>query len=151
MSGNSFNRNPKNDTPNIDIFKGLTILVVDDLEDNLVLITFLLESYGIQVVAASNAKDGLEAIKQSPVDVLISDINMPEEDGYWLIHKIRSLTLPQKKDIPAIAITGHFGNQAREKALFAGFQTFLEKPLNLEQLIVEIAKLLKNSCKSIPA
>ncbi|WP_341532194.1 response regulator (plasmid) [Nostoc sp. UHCC 0302] len=144
MSENFVAPNQENDRTDIDIFKELTILVIDDLEDNLVLMSFILESYGIQVVTASNAKDGLEAVKQSPVDILISDINMPFKDGYWLIQEIRSLPLPQKRDIPAIAVTGDVEFQVRSKALAAGFQAYMEKPLAPEQLIAEVAKLLKS-------
>ncbi|WP_193200961.1 response regulator [Nostoc sp. MG11] len=135
-------------TDKYDAFKGLTVLAVDDECNNLTLITFILETYGLQVMTADNAKSGFEAIKQYSVALLINDITMPKEDGYWLIKKIRSLTLPQKRDIPAIAITGNVGLKAREKALEAGFQIYMEKPFDSEQLITQAAKLLLNSFKN---
>ncbi|MCP6759705.1 MAG: response regulator [Fischerella sp. CENA71] len=117
--------------------------MVDDNEIMRVVIPALLESYGIQVITASNARAGFELIKQHSVNLLISDITMPGESGYCLIEKIRSLKLLEKRDIPAIALTGNIFNQVRLKALKAGFQIYMEKPFEPEQLIKEVAKLLE--------
>lgn len=137
----------ENDT---DIFKEFRVLVVDDTKDILFLITCMLERYGIQVMTASNALAAFEAIKQFPVDLLISDIVMPIEDGYWLIHQIRSLRIPQKREIPAIAFSGCAEGKTRSKALASGFQTYLQKPCSQEQLITEVAKLLLSKSHSSP-
>ncbi|MBD6620422.1 response regulator [Komarekiella sp. 'clone 1'] len=132
------------DRTNINIFQGVTILVVDDHQDMLLVMTQLLESYGIQVLATSSALTGLEVTKQTPVDLLISDITMPYLDGYWLIQKIRSLTHPQTCSIPAIAFTGNTEDKADKKALASGFQAYIQKPSTATELITEVAKLLKS-------
>lgn len=129
-------------------FNGLTILVVDDHQDILFLITYILESYGIEILTASSASAAFKILQQSKVDLLISDIAMPEEDGYSLIQKVRLLTLEAIKEIPAIALTGYADKQTHEKALKSGFQICLNKPCSEEQLLTEIAKLLKSSCRS---
>ncbi|MBD6619725.1 response regulator [Komarekiella sp. 'clone 1'] len=147
MSKNYCDAYPKDD---INIFKGLRVLVVDDTKDILFLVTYLLESYGIQVMTANNASSALSLIKRFPVDLLISDLAMPWYDGYWLIQKIRQLTQLQNREIPAIAFSSSAEAKAREKALAAGFQTYIEKPSHLEQLITEVAKLLLRSGKSSP-
>lgn len=133
-----------------DIFKGVTILVVDDTKDFLLLTAYILENYGFQVMTASNASDALSMIKQFRVELLISDIVMPIEDGYWLIHQIRSLTHPQKREIPAIAFSGCAEGKTRSKALASGFQAYLQKPCSQKQLIIEVAKLLLPKCHSSP-
>lgn len=134
-----FNDYPQKD---IDILKGVTILVVDDTEAFLLLITYILESYGIQVITTDNANSALEMIKRYQVDLLISDIAMTEASGYWLIQKVRSLSHPQKREIPAIAFTGNTEAKAQEQALKSGFQTYLQKPSSPTELITEVAKLL---------
>ncbi|WP_348535457.1 response regulator [Komarekiella delphini-convector] len=132
------------DRINIDIFQGITILVVDDHQDMLLVMARLLESYGIQVFTSSSAMTGLEIIKQFSVDLLISDITMPFKDGYWLIQKIRSLQHPQTRKIPAIAFTGNTEEKADKKALASGFQAYIQKPSSATELILEVAKLLKS-------
>lgn len=132
------------DRINIDIFQGVTILVVDDHQDMLLVMTRLFESYGIQVLTSSSALTGLEVIKQFNVDLLISYITMPFKDGYWLIQKIRSLQHPQTRKIPAIAFTGSTEEKVDKKALASGFQAYIQKPSSVTELIIEVAKLLKS-------
>ncbi|MEA5565960.1 response regulator [Anabaena sp. UHCC 0399] len=142
--------NIRNDIRDLAVLKGFTILAVDNDQDILVLITDILEAYGIQVLTALSAISALEMIKQFPVDLLISDINMPGEDGYWLIQKVRMLTPPQKREIPAIAFTGNAKDKVDQKARESGFQTYLQKPSTVDKLVTEIAKLLQYSGKSSP-
>lgn len=146
MSENSFETHPKQEIEDFNIFNGLIILLVDDNKDILELVTDILESYGIEVLTASSAWAAFEIIQQSKVDLLISDIAMPEEDGYSLIQKVRLLTPIQIKEIPAIAFTGDANEQTHEKALKFGFQICLNKPCSGRRLITEIAKLRNSSC-----
>ncbi|WP_313890047.1 response regulator [Nostoc foliaceum] len=134
----------------IDIFKGMTILVVDDTNDFLLLTTYILESYGFRVMTASNASTAFEVLKQFRVDLLISDIAMPEEDGYFLIQKLRKLPQFKTREIPAIAFSGCAEGKTRSKALASGFQTYLQKPCSQKQLITEVAKLLLLKSHSSP-
>ncbi|MEH1800476.1 MAG: response regulator [Nostoc sp.] len=147
MPDNFEDTRSEKDTRDLDIFQGLTILVVDDSTDILFLITYIFESYGIQVITASNASAAFEIIKQYQVDLLIIDIAMPLENGYSLIQKVRSLTSPLAREIPAIAFTGSSEDKVDKKALASGFQTYIQKPSDLEQFITEVAKLLQISCK----
>jgi two-component system, OmpR family, response regulator len=136
----------EDDTKDLDIFKGLTILAVDDDENILFFMTEIFEIYGINVMTASNALEALELIEQFHLDLLISDINIPGEDGYWLIRKVRTLTPPKKREIPAIAFTGKAESKSNNKALASGFQTYIQKPSHVEELVTETTKLLKRSC-----
>ena len=140
---------PEKDRRDLDIFQGLTILVVDDSTDILFLITYIFESYGIQVITASNALEAFEIIKQYQVDLLIIDIDMPFENRYSLIQKVRSLTSPLTREIPAIAFTDSSKDKVDKKALASGFQSYMQKPSDLEQFITEVAKLLQIFCKKM--
>ncbi|ODH02972.1 hypothetical protein A4S05_21820 [Nostoc sp. KVJ20] len=124
------------------IFKGLTILVVDDDNNHLSLIRYLLCKYGINVMLADNASLAFELIQQNTVDLLISDIVMPGKDGYGLIQQVRSLPLSPMREIPAIALSGVSKGESYEKALASGFQTYIQKPSNPTCLMEEVAKLI---------
>ncbi|MBG1241042.1 response regulator [Nostoc sp. NZL] len=138
---------PLKDIKNVDIFKGMTILIVDDNQDILVLISRVLKKYGIQVMTASSALEAFEIIKRCKLDLLISDIDMPGESGYSLIQKVRTLKSAQIREIPAIAFSGSAEDKVHTKALASGFQTYMKKPSNPTQLIIEVAKLLRCSSK----
>jgi two-component system, OmpR family, response regulator len=127
----------------INIFKGLTILTVDDDKNMLVLISYIFKRYGIQVMTADNALSAFELIQQDRVDLLISDITMSYLDGYWLIQKIRSFPHRQTCSIPAIALTGNSEEEGEKKALASGFQAYIQKPSTATELITKVAKLLK--------
>ena len=147
LSENFEDLHPLKDIKNVEVFKGMTILVVDDNQDILVLISRVLKKYGIQVMTASSALEAFEVIKRCKLDLLISDIDMPGESGYSLIQKVRTLTSAQIREIPAIAFSGSAENKAHTKALASGFQTYIKKPSNPTQLIIEVAKLLRCSSK----
>ncbi|MDF5712190.1 MAG: response regulator [Nostoc sp. S4] len=131
---------------NIEIFQGRTILVVDDNEDILALISCVLKRYGICVITASSALEAFEIVKKLTVDLLISDIDMPGESGYSLIQKIRKFRSVQIREIPAIAFSKSAKNRAYKQALASGFQTYMKNPSNPTRLITEVAKLLMHSC-----
>ena len=142
LSNNSDNAHFEYDTTDLDMFKGLTILAVDDDPNILFLISEIFESYGIKVITVDNALEAFEVIKQDKPDLLISDITMPGKSGYWLIRKIRTLTSPGKRKIPAIAFTANIEAKAGKEAIASGFQTYIQKPW-VDQLITETTKLLR--------
>ena len=115
--------------------KGLRILAIDDEPDVRDMLQTLLEDCGATVLTASSAKEGLEALAAWKPHVLISDIGMPEEDGYSLIRKIRALSPEQGADVPAIALTGYVRVEERMRALEAGYQMFVPKPVETSELI----------------
>jgi PAS domain S-box-containing protein len=132
------------------------ILLVDDDNDTLKLIAELFESSSAQLRTASSAKEGLQILKQWKPDLLISDIAMPEHDGYWLINQLR-LASSEMKKIPAIALTAYASVADREKVLAAGFEMFVPKPVVPLELLKtakellerESSKVIKSSSKNL--
>ncbi|MGH8001891.1 MAG: response regulator [Brasilonema sp.] len=141
----SFENQLPEDDKNIENLNDLQILLVDDDADTLILITAILEDYGVQVRTATSVSEALEVIKHFELDFLIIDIAIPEEDGYSLICKVRALEDTQKRKIPAIALTALDTEEARQLAFKCGFQNYLTKPLDSSELVTEIAKLLVES------
>ncbi len=133
--------------PNCPSLEGLQILVVDDQPAVLLTLQFMLESYGAEVLTAMTARDALAALSESPdrYDVLISDIGLPEEDGYFLIQQVRSLSAEAGGQIPAIALTGYASEVEQKRAIEAGFQRHMAKPFDLVQLGSIVANLAKKT------
>jgi CheY-like chemotaxis protein len=127
--------------------EGLRLLVVDDERDTRELIAFTLSMCGAEVKAAATALEALDVLKAWTPDMLISDIGMPGVDGYAFIRKVRELETESKSPLPAIALTAYAGVEDRERALSAGFQTHLAKPLNPNELIQVVASLAGRSIK----
>ena len=117
---------------------GIHVLLVDDDDDTLQLITAALTQGHARVTAVASAAAALEAIKLSMPDVLVSDIAMPGEDGYHLLEKVRALDYDHGRLLPAVAITAYAQEEERMKALGAGFQSYLAKPIELSDLIEAI-------------
>ncbi|MEP6911810.1 MAG: ATP-binding protein [bacterium] len=120
---------------------GLRVLVVDDESDARNLLTTVLSQSGAQVTAVATVTDALEKLKLIKPDLLLSDIEMPDEDGYSLIRKVRSLAKNQGGLTPAIALTAHARFSDRMRALSAGFQMHLPKPVEPVELVTVIANL----------
>ena len=121
-----------------EILSGLHVLVVDDDEDTLELLSAALRSRSAQVTSVSSAAQAIDAIKTFRPDVLVSDIAMPGEDGYELIQKIIALGVEPR--IPAIAITAYAKEEDKESALSAGYQRYLSKPVELGEFISAVAE-----------
>ena len=122
---------------------GVRVLMVDDVADSREFITFVLEQAGASVITAATADEASAAMTQSQPDVIISDIGMPDMDGYKLMQQIRSLSPEQGGNVPAIALTAYAGDLNQQQALAAGFQLHLSKPIDLEQLVDAISTLHK--------
>ncbi|QSJ14045.1 response regulator [Nostoc sp. UHCC 0702] len=121
---------------------GLQALLVDDDKDSREFITFLLEQYGAQVTEAQSGYDALSSLGQAKFDLLISDIGMPDMDGYTLIRQIRKQSPDQGGEIPAIALTAYAGEIDQQLALAAGFQQHISKPIELEVLMQAILTIV---------
>lgn len=126
---------------NLRSLEGVRVLVVDDEPDARELITTVLEEYKAQVIAVATADAALKAIKQLQPNVLVSDIGMPEEDGYALIRKVRALDAHQGGRIPAVALTAYARACDRTQALLAGFQQHISKPVDPAELAAVVASL----------
>jgi CheY-like chemotaxis protein len=120
---------------------GVKVLLVDDDPQSRVPLAELLESRGAQVRSAASVSEGLKAYVQDKPDILLSDIAMPEEDGYSLIRQIRKLGEDLGK-IPAIALSGYASNESRTEALAAGFDAHLAKPVDIDALEKKIVELV---------
>ncbi|MBE9012928.1 PAS domain S-box protein [Pseudanabaenaceae cyanobacterium LEGE 13415] len=116
---------------------GVKILAVDDEPDNLDFLVFLLEAMGAIVESAQSAKVAFEKLSTFQPDVLISDIAMPELDGYQLIQQVRV-----QSPVPAIALTAYAGEANQRQILGAGFQRHLAKPVDPDELVSSIVSLL---------
>jgi len=128
---------------------GIEVLLVDDDTDTREFVAFVLEQAGAKVVATSCATEALTALTQSQPDVLVSDIGMPEIDGYMLIRQIRALSAEQGGKIPAIALTAYAGEINQQQALAAGFEQHLSKPVEPEKLISTIVNLVRKTSSPI--
>ena len=121
---------------------GLKILVVDDDQDTRDLLEWVLRRVGAEVVAVPSAKAAMEALEKDRPHILVSDIAMPEEDGYSLVRKIRALPAERGGKMPAVALTAHSLIQDRLQSLRAGFQSHVPKPVVPEELVAVIASVI---------
>jgi PAS domain S-box-containing protein len=121
---------------------GLNVLVVEDDPDSREMVKLLLEDCGAKVRAAGSAAEAFAAFQESEPDLLLSDIEMPEEDGYSLIRRVRSLAPDQGGLVTAIALTAHARLEDRLRALAAGFQAHVTKPVSADELLIVIASIL---------
>jgi CheY-like chemotaxis protein len=117
------------------VLEGLRIVVVDDDPDARDLLATVLAQRSAQVFVADSAAEAFELLGRERPDVLISDIAMPEEDGYMLIGRVRALPPDDGGRIPAIAVTAYAGGEDRRRALDAGFDGHLAKPIDVDSLV----------------
>ncbi len=126
---------------NIDL-SGIRILAVDDSSDTCELLKILLSEYGVEVTAATSAAEAIATFETLQPDVLISDIGMPEVDGYTLIQQIRALAPEKGGNIPAIALTAYAREDDRDRAIEWGYQCHIPKPLDPDRLVEAIVELI---------
>lgn len=138
---NEANREPFFDDESKPDLDGLLILVVDDEQDTRQLLVQSLTLYGATVITAKSAEEGLQQIVEKSPDVLVSDIGMPDEDGYSLIKKVRALEDENQRNITAIALTAFTRAQDRMRALASGFHNHVGKPVEPDELVTVIASL----------
>jgi PAS domain S-box-containing protein len=125
---------------------GLKVLVVDDEPDARDLIRRVLESCEAAVTVATSAAEALELLEAEHPDVIVSDIGMPDEDGYDLIRQVRAKH--SAKHIPAAALTAFARTEDRKRALLAGFQTHIAKPVDPDELTAAVASLAGRTGKT---
>jgi CheY-like chemotaxis protein len=119
---------------------GVRVLVVDDEPDTLEALGTALAGYGALVRTALSTREALDALDRGAVDVLVADIAMPGEDGYSFIRRVRALG-NGAASVPAAALTALAREEDRRRALSAGFQLHLAKPLDGESLIAAVSRL----------
>jgi PAS domain S-box-containing protein len=121
--------------------RGLRVLVVDDEPDARDVLAAALSHFGAQVVACRSAAEGMEALHRAPFDVLVSDIGMPGEDGHRFIARVRSDERDSVARIPAVALTAYATAEDQRRAMEAGFQMHLSKPIDTDQIARVLARL----------
>jgi signal transduction histidine kinase/CheY-like chemotaxis protein len=129
-------------TPESSPLTGIRVLVVDDDADSREFIAFVLEQLGAQISTVKSAGEAIASLEQLPPDILLSDIGMPDMDGYMLMRQIRAMPPEQGGQILAIALTAYAGEIDRQQALAAGFQHHLAKPVEPDELVKVILNLL---------
>ncbi|MBD1929421.1 PAS domain-containing protein [Trichocoleus sp. FACHB-90] len=140
ISKDELNSSPIPDSSSLPL-QGVRILVVDDEADTREFLTFALEEYGAETMVAASAAEALKALELYHPDVLLSDIGMPEEDGYSLIRKVRSLSLERGGSIKAVALTAYAREEDQERAISAGFQMHVAKPVEPAELVAAVSSL----------
>ena len=119
---------------------GVSVLVVDDDADSRTFVCQLLEDHGARVAVSDSTSDAFQQFRQLRPDVLISDLGMPDEDGYALIRRIRALTSREGGGTPAVALTAYVRSQDENAALDAGYQRHVRKPVVVAELISAVAE-----------
>ncbi|HTQ81391.1 MAG TPA: response regulator, partial [Thermoanaerobaculia bacterium] len=123
------------------VLEGLRVLVVDDDPDARQLIRAILEGCSAKVTTAASASEALTIIEQGEIDVLVSDIEMPGEDGYALLRQLRAMKDVRQRRIPAAALTAYARSEDRHRALVEGYQIHLPKPVEPAELVAVVASL----------
>jgi CheY-like chemotaxis protein len=120
---------------------GLRVLVVDDDNDEREMYAFVLERYGAEVVAVESAPRALGAFERMRFDVMVSDLCLPETDGCQLIEELHHRARDTGAELHAVAVTGLTEVRDRARALEAGFDLYLAKPVSLDTLAAAVAEL----------
>ncbi|MGB3786732.1 MAG: response regulator [Phormidesmis sp.] len=124
-----------------DALVGCRVLIVEDHPDGLYVYKFMLEAYGATVEGTLSATDALDVFQEFKPHILISDIKLPDKSGYELIREIRSLPASAGGDIPAVALTALSEASCRTRAILAGFQRHIAKPIELQEMATVVSQL----------
>ena len=132
-------------TPPLPSLQGVRVLVVDDEPDARELLQTVLELAGAVVTTAATAAQGLELFERLPPDVLISDLGMPDEDGFEFMRRVRALAPQSGAAVPSIALSAYTRGEDKTKALAAGFTAHIGKPVSPQDLVAAVAKLAQRA------
>ncbi|MCG3115210.1 MAG: PAS domain S-box protein [Candidatus Manganitrophus sp. SA1] len=125
------------------MLEGVEVLLVDDEADARELLTLILQRSGARVITVSSAREAIDRLKRKKPDLLVSDIEMPGEDGYSLIRRVRAREAERGEgSVPAVALTAYAGMADRRRALMAGFQKHVPKPVDPAGLVAVVASLI---------
>ena len=120
---------------------GKNVLVVDDCRTTRKIVSLYLNSAGYKTIAAGNGVEAIEKLVSSEVDIIISDLNMPQMDGAGLVEWVRSN--PSYRDIPFIILTTENDNLRKSELIRKGASAFLSKPITKENLVEEVTRILE--------
>ena len=127
--------------PRGDVLRDLHVLVVDDHPDTLELLTDVFKDFGARVVKSKSAKRALEIVKMIRVNVAVTDLAMPGENGFWLIEQIRRLSPERGGSIPVVAVTAYRYLYDPTHISEKGFEAYLTKPVDPFELVGSVARL----------
>jgi len=122
-----------------------TILYIEDNPDNRLLVKRALEARGYQFVGAQNGMEGLDFTSTKQPDIILLDINLPDIDGYEVARRIRETNTPYTAYVPIIAVTANALKGDAEKALAAGCNVYMSKPINIRELWARVEAFLPNT------
>lgn len=125
---------------------GIRVLVVDDETDARELVATVLRQRGAEVRTASGAAEALAALDEAAADVLVSDIGMPDRNGYHLIRELRRRPAEHGGSTPALARTAYARHKDRQRALAAGYQLYAAKPVDPDELTLLVGRLAGRAC-----
>ncbi len=128
--------------------RGLRVLIVEDDCDLRSLHTATMRQYGAEAKDAASVAEAIDILLAFRPHVIISDLGMPVEDGFVLIRRIRELAPDQGGTTPAVAVTAYSGSSDRVRALAAGYQRYMSKPFDPEELVAVVASLVDQPCPS---
>ncbi len=123
-----------------DLLAGWDIVVIDDEPDSLEVARYILDFYGANVHTANNGREGVDLVDKIQPRFVISDLSMPEMDGWGFLKELRERS--ENREIPVIALTAHAMRGDRERAIAAGFHNYLTKPLTATTFIDQLLALL---------
>jgi CheY-like chemotaxis protein len=130
---------------------GVRALVVDDDVEGLALAEAILRQAGAEVRTCSSAASAIDVLRQWRPDVVVSDIEMPAEDGFWLIRQVRALDIDEGSTTPAIALTAYGRTQDRVRSLAAGFNMHVPKPVDPGELTAIVAGIVERPDRVVRA
>ena len=136
------NRQNNNSIKLFESLEGLKILLVDDNIDALQILELLLSEYNLEIKTADSVENALSILGWFQPDILVSDLAMPGEDGFSLIQKVRAFEVSNENKLPAIALTAYVRTEDRDSALAAGFNMFVPKPVEIEELLTAISNVV---------
>lgn len=121
---------------------GRNILCIEDNPDNMILLKRALESRGYAMLPAKNGLDGVAAAEREEVDLILLDINLPDIDGYEVARRLRASSKPALASVPIIAVTANALKGDAERALDAGCDVYMSKPINIRELWARVETYL---------
>lgn len=124
---------------------GKNVLYIEDNPDNMMLVRRALEAHGYKLFQASNGTEGISTAEREQIDLILLDINLPDIDGYEVARRMRKNTKPRLAHVPIIAITANALSGDAQKALDAGCDVYMAKPINIHELWARVEAYLPSS------